>query len=341
MTDNEHSDVEAVLRQADAELVRELAARTDVEATLARVKRRAGALRASAPAAEVADASTAGTRQVTGKRHGASSEETTGATTVTTWAPGSDIAQSSIMRGYDALNVNREINPVSPEIAVLVRESRRFRARACRFLASQTGITQFVDLGPGVPTVQNTHEIVQSFDPESTVVYVDNDPVVVAHGRVTLENNEHAHFVREDIFEPQRVLANEDFCKYIDFSRPVALLQIATLHYHSGPPWERSAEIMQQYIDALPAGSFVAISHFLDPEDEDYAAVRQLEDLFDATLAGDVTFRTRGEIEALFPGLEMVPPGVVPCVEWWPDDPDLTELTTVQRLIAGGIGRKP
>ncbi|MGW3961937.1 SAM-dependent methyltransferase [Amycolatopsis sp. NPDC005003] len=264
---------------------------------------------------------------------------------------GVDPTRASIARVYDAFllgkdnyEIDREVlhkvQKAAPEAQDLAFENRGFLIRACRFLASQTGITQFLDCGSGLPTAENTHQVVQRINPEIRVVYIDNDPVVLAHGRALLEENENTHFVAEDIFEPERILQNEVVRQHIDFSQPVAFLQLGTLHHYNGPH-ERPAEIMKEYVDALPSGSFVAISHFFDPEDEDSATARRMEDFFLHSPMGSGTFRTQKEIEDLFPGLEMVPPGVVRCADWWPDGPRLKDLNVAQRTIAGGIGRKP
>ncbi|KDN23826.1 SAM-dependent methyltransferase [Amycolatopsis rifamycinica] len=264
---------------------------------------------------------------------------------------GVDPTRASIARVYDAFllgkdnyEIDREVlhkvQKAAPEAQDLAFENRGFLIRACRFLASQTGITQFLDCGSGLPTAENTHQVVQRINPEIRVVYVDNDPVVLAHGRALLEENENTHFVSEDIFEPQRILENEVVRQHIDFSQPVAFLQLGTLHHFNGAE-ERPAEIMKEYVDALPSGSFVALSHFFDPEDEDSATARKMEDFFLHSPMGSGTFRTQKQIEDLFPGLEMVPPGVVRCADWWPDGPRLKDLNVAQRTIAGGIGRKP
>ncbi len=264
---------------------------------------------------------------------------------------GVDPTRASIARVYDAFllgkdnyeidrEVLRKVQQAAPEAQDLAFENRGFLIRACRFLATQTGITQFLDLGSGLPTAENTHQVVQRVNPEIRVVYVDNDPVVLAHGRALLEENDHTHFVAEDIFEPSRVLENEVVRQHIDFTQPVALLQMGTLHHFNGPK-ERPAEIMREYIEALPSDSFVALSHFSDPENELSATARKMEDFFLHSPMGSGTFRTHKEIEELFPGLEMVEPGVTLCADWWPDGPRLKELNVAQKTISGGIGRKP
>jgi SAM-dependent methyltransferase len=263
---------------------------------------------------------------------------------------GVDPTRASIARVYDAFlggkdnyAIDREtrdkVVSVAPEAMDLATENRNFLIRACRFLAGQAGITQFLDCGSGLPTAENTHQVTQRFNPENRVIYIDNDPVVLAHGRALLEENENTHFVAADIFEPREILENEVVRKHIDFTEPLALLQLGTLHHFNGPR-ERPAEIMREFIEAMPSGSYVAISHFSDPEDEYAAVARKMEDVFLHSPMGSGTFRTQAELEKLFIGLEMVHPGVVLCADWWPDGPRIKDLNQAQRCISGGIGRK-
>ncbi|MGH3449404.1 MAG: SAM-dependent methyltransferase [Haloechinothrix sp.] len=264
---------------------------------------------------------------------------------------GVDPTRASIARVYDAFlggkdnyeidrEVLRGVQQKAPEAQDLATENRGFLIRACRFLASQTGITQYLDCGSGLPTAENTHQVVQRLNPESRVVYVDNDPVVLAHGRALLEENDQTHFVAADIFTPREILENEVVRKHIDFTQPVAFLQLGTLHHYEGSH-EAPAEIMREYIDALPSGSFVAISHFLDPENEHSEVARKMEEVFRHSPMGSGTFRTASELGELFPGLDMVEPGIKVCADWWPDGPRIKPLNPPQQCIAGGIGRKP
>ena len=263
---------------------------------------------------------------------------------------GVDPTRASIARVYDAFlngKDNYEIDravlaqvqermPTARELGV---ENRAFLIRVCRFLATQTDITQFLDCGSGLPTAENVHQVVQRMNPESEVVYIDNDPVVLAHGRALLEENEHSHFVAEDIFEPKTVLANDEINSRIDFSRPLAFMMMGTLHHFNGPR-TAPAEIMREYIAALPSGSYVAISHFLDPENEYSTTAREAEEAFLHSPMGSGTFRTRVELLELVDGLELIEPGLVRCADWWPDGPRLKPLTPAQRCIAGVVGRK-
>lgn len=262
-----------------------------------------------------------------------------------------DTSKASIARVYDAFlngkdnydidrEVVRRVRAVAPEAGQMARDNREFLIRVTRFIASQTGITQFLDCGSGLPTAENTHQVAQRIQPEARVVYVDNDPVVLAHGRALLEENDQTHFVAADIFVPGDVLNNEVVREHLDFSQPIALFQLGTIHHYAG---ERSpADIMREYIDALPSGSYVAISHFLDPRTEELSPLaRRLEQVFLHSPMGTGLFRTRAEIEAMFPGLELVPPGLTLCVDWWPDGPRIKPLDPVQNCIVGGVGRKP
>ncbi|MGH3887405.1 MAG: SAM-dependent methyltransferase, partial [Pseudonocardiaceae bacterium] len=179
-----------------------------------------------------------------------------------------DTTKASIARVYDAFlngkdnyeidrEIFRKVQQVAPGAALLALDNREFLVRVTRFVASQTGVTQFLDCGSGLPTVENIHQAAQRIQPDARVVYIDNDPTVVAHGRALLAENDQTHFSAADIFKPHEVINDEIVRTYLDFSEPIALFQLATLQYYDG---ERSpASIMQEYIDALPSGSYVAL----------------------------------------------------------------------------------
>jgi SAM-dependent methyltransferase len=264
---------------------------------------------------------------------------------------GVDSSRASVARVYDFLlggkdnykidrQTAKQLAATLPDVVGLARDNRNFLTRVARFVATQTDIAQYLDCGSGLPTAENTHQIVQRFNPESTVVYVDNDPVVLAHGRALLEENDRTFLVDGDIFNPPSILSSEVVQTRLDFDQPIALFFIATLHHHKGAR-NQPAEIMREYIDALPSGSVVAISHLIDPEDEDSETMRQLEETVAKGSLGGATSRTRAEIQELFDGLVMIPPGIVHLKDWWPDGPQLKSVTVAQRLIAGGVGRKP
>ncbi len=141
------------------------------------------------------------------------------------------------------------------------------------------------------------------------MVYVDNDPVVVAHGRTLLEENDQTHFSAAGIFSPREIINDEVVRRHLDFSQPIALFQLGTLHHYDG---ERSPQsIMAEYIDALSPGSYMAISHFFDPETSSEMSefARKMEQVFLHSPMGSGVFRTRSETEGMFPGLELVEPG--------------------------------
>ncbi|MEU8543828.1 SAM-dependent methyltransferase [Streptomyces sp. NPDC048717] len=263
-----------------------------------------------------------------------------------------DPTRPSIARVYDAFlggtdnyavdrEVVRHVLKAAPEARDLAVENRRFLIRACRFLAGEAGITQYLDCGSGLPTAENTHNVVQRVDPAARVVYVDNDPMVLAHSRALLEENESAVIVSEDIFDPERLLRNSVVRSRLDWNAPIALLQLGTLHHYNAEAVRPRKDIMRAYVEALPPGSYVAISHFLDPEDEYSATARKMEDMFLHSMMGSGTFSTGAELQELFDGLEMVRPGLVRCADWRPDGSRTERLNAAQRCIAGGVARTP
>ena len=263
---------------------------------------------------------------------------------------GVDTTRASIARVYDAaLNgkdnfeidreVLRQVATVAPQVNDLAWSNRNFLIRACRFLAGQAGITQYLDCGSGLPTAENTHQVVQRLQPNAKVLYIDNDPVVLAHGRALLEENENTLFISADIFSPDEVLAKPEVREFLDFSQPIALIQNGTLHHYLG---DDSPELMKKYTDALAPGSYAVIAHFLDPETPEHSEIaRAMEDRFTHSPMGSGVFRTRDQISAMFGDLELVEPGLALCDDWWPDGPRVKPLNQVEECIAGGVARKP
>jgi hypothetical protein len=250
----------------------------------------------------------------------------------------------AFLGGQDNYEIDRQVlrsaAKAAPEVRDMATENRGFLIRMCRFLAAEAGISQFLDCGSGLPTAENTHQVVQRTNPDARVVYVDNDPVVVAHGRALLEENDNTHFASADIFNPREVIGNEVVREHIDFSKPLAFLQLGTLHHHEGSR-EWPAEIMQEYVNALPSGSYVAISHFFDPENEHSELARKLEHVLRHSPMGSGTFRTMNELEQLLPGLELVAPGLTLCADWRPERSRVKPLSQAMYCVAGGVGRKP
>ncbi|GAA1608384.1 MULTISPECIES: SAM-dependent methyltransferase [Kribbella] len=262
---------------------------------------------------------------------------------------GVDTARASIARVYDAFlggkdnfEVDREVlrgvQAAAPQAQDLAKSNRNFLIRACRFLAGQAAITQYLDCGSGLPTAENTHQVVQRIQPDAKVLYIDNDPVVLAHGRALLEENENTLFVSADIFDPDEVLANREVRGFLDFSEPIAVIQNGTLHHYIG---DEGAQIMQKYVDAVVPGSYTVVSHFFNPETPEHSEVaRKMEDKFIHSPMGSGRFRTRAELMTFFPDQELVEPGLVLCDDWWPDGPRLKPLNQVEECIVGAVGRK-
>ena len=251
--------------------------------------------------------------------------------------------------GKDNYEVDRAavaaVEKLVPEAGVLAKVNRAWHVRATRFLAERARITQYLDLGAGLPTVENTHEIVQRIDRHSRVVYVDNDPSAVAHGRALLDDDDLMRYIEGDLTAPRAILENPVVRRHLDFSTPLALYQSATLHHQ--PDELDLPGIMREYVDGLPSGSYVVLSHFWDPGGEAGEMVHRIREIMlEQGLDGEY-FRTREEVRAMLAGLELVPggpdddEGLVPLLDWWPDGPTLTEPSTVTRCIVGAVGRKP
>lgn len=264
--------------------------------------------------------------------------------------PQIDTSKPSVARAYnyalggkDYFEVDKAAveaaEKVVPESGVLARDNRAWLIRVTRYLAEEAGISQYLDLGSGLPSAENTHQVAQRFDREARVVYSDNDPSVAAHGRALLEENELTRFVLGDLTRPDEILNDEVVRKHLDWSQPIALYQVATMHHQ--PDSLDLPGIMRTYVDALPSGSYVALSHFYDPGGALGEKVRGIRRaMLEAGLDAD-HFRTREQIEALFPGVELIEPGLAVLQDWWPDGPRVEEPLPVQRCILGAVGLKP
>ncbi|MBN6051434.1 SAM-dependent methyltransferase [Nonomuraea sp. RK-328] len=259
------------------------------------------------------------------------------------WTSAIDTTRPSIARAYDVVlngkdnfEVDRafvaEIVKVVPEIYDVATYNRQVLGRGVRFLVEQ-GVTQFIDLGSGLPTVENTHHVAQRANPESRVVYVDNDPMVLAHGRALLAENDRTAVVTSDLRDPKAILADKDVRRLIDFDRPVGLMLVGILHHLHDDEDPRG--IVEAYMDAVPSGSYLFLTHFCASSDDS----REAEKKFLALL-GTGRFRTVAEITGFFDGFELLEPGVVPLPLWRPEGSVPSELTVGQRLMYGGIARK-
>jgi hypothetical protein len=215
-----------------------------------------------------------------------------------------------------------------------------------RHLTAEAGIRQFIDLGSGLPTQGNVHQVAQEVHPTAHVVYVDNDPIVLTHGRALLTENGTTTIVQADLREPDAILRHPEVNALIDFDQPIGLLLFAILHHvndHEDPQG-----IAARFVDAIPAGSHVAISHFHNPgaaQPEISEQAYAVEKLFNERL-GTGRWRTREEILGYFGGLELIEPGLVPLPQWRPL-PEVTpqlgapaEMAPIHHACLGGVARK-
>jgi len=220
-----------------------------------------------------------------------------------------------------------------PNLALSVRANRAFLARAVRFLTTEAGIRQFLDIGTGIPTANNTHEVAQRAAPESRIVYVDHDPVVLAHAKALLTSTPEGAtgYLDADLRDPDTILAAA--ADTLDFSQPVAVMLIAVLHF-IGDDADASA-IMNRLTGACAPGSFVAISHAASDIDAEQMAemVRRLNQ----STAEKTTLRDRAGVTRLFDGLELVEPGVIRAAEWRPDS---AEEAASPAALWAGVARK-
>ncbi|MDQ7909516.1 SAM-dependent methyltransferase [Phytohabitans sp. ZYX-F-186] len=259
------------------------------------------------------------------------------------WAPpGVDLERPSTARIYDYMlgglhnfavdrQMAEQVLAVGPQIRLAAHANRGFLRRAVEFLAG-TGIRQFLDLGSGIPTVGNVHEAAHHVAPDAKVVYVDVDPVAVAHSLAIVEGDERVTVVRADIRDPETILKDPRVTGALDFTQPVAVLIVAVLHFV--PDSDDPAGIVAKLRDAIVPGSYIAISQVatfpyeLSPEEQAVA------DRY--TRANAVALRTREQIATFFDGLELVEPGLVDPAKWRADG-DITEMVP----SFAGVGRKP
>jgi hypothetical protein len=259
---------------------------------------------------------------------------------------GVDVTQPSAARVYDyylggACNFEadralaKKVTGAIPWVNDMARENRHFLRRAVSFCVDN-GIRQFLDIGSGTPTVGNVHEVAHQIDPSCRVVYVDNEPVAVAHSQLILGENDKAGIVQADLRDPDVVLGADETRRLIDFDEPVALLMVALLHFIPDSADPRG--IIGSYRDALAPGSFFALSHVTDdvyPEQ-----IHQLVQMYENS-SNPVTTRTHSEVERLFTGFDMVEPGLVWTATWRPESLDAQRENPDSCAVYAGVGRKP
>jgi SAM-dependent methyltransferase len=243
--------------------------------------------------------------------------------------PGVDTGKANIARVYDwwlggehnfraDQDAARAMIAVEPNVRALARAGRAFLGRAVRFLAAEAGVRQFLDIGSGIPTENNVHQVAQDAAPGSRVVYVDVDDVAVAHSRLLLEDTRDAAVIQADVREPAKILADPETQLLLDFTRPVAVLLVAVLHFI--PDVDDPEQIVATLRDALAPGSYLVIGHgCLDANPK---VVSAAETVYKSRVAAEGRARTREEIARFFDGFTLVDPGLVWVPEWRPDRPE-------------------
>ena len=242
------------------------------------------------------------------------------------WLGGKDNFEADRTAGEEAL-------AAYPDLVSSVRANRAFLARGVRFLAADAGIRQFLDIGTGIPSANNTHEVAQSVAPQSRVVYVDNDPIVLAHARALLVGRPEGttDYLDADLRETEKIL---DHARgLLDFSQPVAVMLVAVLHLIG--PEDHPYGIVSQLMDAAPPGSYLLLSHVAsDIEPEKMA---EMGKRLNRLLAQKGYYRSQAEVTQFFTGLELLEPGVVPVQHWRQD----SEIEGARRAAMwGGLARK-
>ncbi|MER6207028.1 SAM-dependent methyltransferase [Streptomyces sp. NPDC001642] len=242
-----------------------------------------------------------------------------------------------LLGGKDNYAADREagemIVQMFPDIALLARLQRRFLVRAVRYLTEEAGIRQFLDIGTGLPTVDNTHEVAQRIAPESRIVYVDNDPLVLVHAQALLTSTPEGAcaYLEADVRDPERIL--EVAARTLDFSRPIALTMLGILGQI--PDSDEPEAVVSRFLEALPPGSYLALSDGTDTN----AALNQAISVYNANSASSYHLRGPERIEAFFTGLEVIEPGIVPTSQWHPEPVDVGRDPSDVDAICG-IGRK-
>lgn len=219
-----------------------------------------------------------------------------------------------------------------PAIRLAVIENRRFLGRAARYLAGEAGIRQFLDIGTGLPTAENVHQVVQRIEPTACVVYADNDPLVLSHARALLTSSPEGttEYIDADLRDPEKILSAAR--RTLDFTQPVALMLVSILHFISDDTAARRA--VRALVDALPAGSYVVLAHATG----DFMPAEQADELVAADRRVEFGFRSREQVLAFVEGFELVEPGIVTVAEWRPDPTEqplpAPEDTAIWALVA-------
>jgi SAM-dependent methyltransferase len=263
------------------------------------------------------------------------------------WVPPDvDTKRANVARVYDYWlggthnflpdqDLARALLAVEPNFRAIARANRAFLGRAVRVLAD-AGIRQFLDIGSGIPTEGNVHEVAQHAAPGTHVVYADIDPIAVAHSKAILAGNADAAIIEADLREPEKILAHHTVGPLIDFSQPTAVLLVAVLHFiaDADDPWRIVATLR----DALAPGSYLVLCHATDESKP--GVTHAFEKVYNRNVSTDVHMRSREQILRFFDGFDLVDPGLVFMPQWRPDSPADVPDDPSQLWGLVGVGRK-
>jgi O-methyltransferase involved in polyketide biosynthesis len=239
--------------------------------------------------------------------------------------------------GKDYYPVDRQVGEqtiaVLPEIVDIARASRQFLVRVVRYLAAEAGIRQFLDIGTGLPTVGNTHEVAQQVAPESRVVYIDNDPLVLVHARALLTSSPEGatDYIEADARDVDRILTGA--AATLDFAQPVAVTMLGILPFIGDD--DEAKAIVTRLMATVPAGSYLAVTH----STSEVTGKRVIEAVRRWNLVAPTPYRLRSpeQIAAFFEGLALIEPGIVSCPEWRPDSQDIGSAKKMDEFCALGL----
>jgi hypothetical protein len=260
--------------------------------------------------------------------------------------PGVDVKRANVARVYDYWlggthnfladqDVGRALVAVEPNARAGARANRAFLGRAVRFLAAD-GIGQFLDIGSGIPTQGNVHEVAQQAAPGSRVAYADVDPVAIAHSKAILAGNQNAAIIDGDLRDPEKVLADGAVRRLIDLGQPIGLLLVMVLHFiaDAEDPWRIVATLR----DAMAPGSYLVLAHATNESRP--AVARAAETVYNGSVSTDIHMRSRADILRFFDGFELLDPGLVYIPQWRPDSPADVPDDPGKFWVLVGVARK-
>jgi hypothetical protein len=263
------------------------------------------------------------------------------ASKIDTTVPHSARVWNYFLGGKDNFAADREAGDqyqaIFPEIMDIARADRAFLGRAVRHIAGEAGVRQFLDIGTGLPTLDNTHEVAQRVAPESRIVYVDNDPLVLVHARALLVSSPEGatDYIEADLREPDKILKSA--ARTLDFHQPMGIMLLGILHFI--PDVDEAYAIVDRLRDAVPSGSYLALTHATLELGEQSTANAEAQAMWNEKAAVPITPRTRPQIMRFFEGMQVLEPGLVSMTRWRPDDRPDQPTTEVAGYC--GLGRKP